>query len=364
MIQRHRFHSICPYFAMFPESFVRRNVLAWSKRGDIILDPFSGRGTTVFESLLNGRRALGCDINPVAFCLSRAKADPPTLREVTDRLTDLEANSARFRSKAPETKDEFFTLCFHATTLRQLLFLKENLDWRKNRADCFIAALTLGCLHGESHKTEACLSNRMPRTISTKPSYSVRWWRERGCTPPQRDAFLVLRTGANYRFESPMPPLKGRVVEGDARRAGILLRAYKERVKLVVTSPPYLDITDYHEDQWLRLWFLGGPSKPISGQGKDDRHRRVEAYWQFLREAWKGVAPLLHESAQVVVRIGGTRLAEHQLSSGLLASLNSTGLTFKLVEARQTDIKNGQRRIFQPVPAAASVEHDFRFQMA
>jgi hypothetical protein len=125
-----------------------------------------------------------------------------------------------------------------------------------------------------------------------------------------------------------------------------------------------LDITDYHEDQWLRLWFLGGPSKPVTGQGKDDRHRRVDAYWQFLCEAWKGVVPLLQESAQVVVRIGGTRLRQEELQVGLLESLNSTGWRFKLAESRQTDIKNGQRRIFQTAPDQASVEHDFRFKVA
>src|SRR5690348_13168089 len=96
---RHRFHSICPYFAMFPESFVRRNVLAWSKRDDIICDPFSGRGTTIFESLLNGRRAIGCDTNPVAFCLSKAKADAPPLASVIDRLVELESQSRRFVPK-------------------------------------------------------------------------------------------------------------------------------------------------------------------------------------------------------------------------------------------------------------------------
>lgn len=361
---RHPFHSICPYFAMFPESFVRRNVLAWSKRDDVICDPFSGRGTTIFESLLNGRKGIGCDTNPVAVCLSKAKAEPPKLDKVLDRLNKLERASGRFKTKAAELDSEFFRLCFHETTLRQLLFLKKKLDWRKDRTDCFIGALALGCLHGESHRTELCFSNRMPRTISTKPAYSVRWWNERGCVPPERDVFSILKTCAAYRYQSPVPHLKGRVVEGDVRRASTLLRSYKEKVKLVITSPPYLDITDYHEDQWLRLWFLGGPSKPVTGQGKDDRHRRVEAYWKFLREAWKGVVPLLQDSAQVVVRIGGTRLGQEELQAGLLESLNSTGRKFKLAESRQTDIKNGQRRIFQEAPDQASVEHDFRFKLA
>ncbi len=363
MIGRHRFHSICPYFAMFPESFVRRNVLAWSKRNDVILDPFSGRGTTVFESLLNGRRALGCDTNPVAVCLSRAKADPPRLEEVLERVAVLEQECHQFKSNAAEVSNEFFMLCFHQATLHQLLVLKDMLDWRRNRTDCFIAALALGCLHGESHRTELCFSNRMPRTISTKPAYSVRWWREKGCLPPERDVFSILRTCAQYRYQSPIPPLKGRVVEGDARRVSTLLRSYRDKVKLVISSPPYLDITDYHEDQWLRLWLLGGATKPITGQGKDDRHRRVESYWQFLREAWKGMAPLLQESAQVVIRIGGTRLSEEQLRTGLLESLNSTGRVFRLAESHQTVIKNGQRRTFQAVPVKPQVEHDFRFNL-
>lgn len=364
MINRHRFHSICPYFAMFPESFVRRNVLAWSKRDDVILDPFSGRGTTVFESLVNGRRAIGCDTNPVAVCISKAKADPPKLADIKKRLIELESKSKRFTSKAVETKDEFFTLCFHEETLRQLLFLKKNLAWRTLKVDCFIAAVALGCLHGESHRTEACFSNRMPRTISTKPAYSVRWWQKNDCLPPKRDVFQIIRTSVAYRYESPVPDIRGKVVEGDVRKASSMLRAYKEKVKLVITSPPYLDITDYQEDQWLRLWFLGGPMRPISGQCKDDRHRIVEVYWRFLSDAWGGIAPLLQDSAQVVVRIGGTRLGQDELKEGLMASLSETGHRFKLQETRQTDIKNGQARMFSGTAPKAAVEHDFRFKMA
>lgn len=362
--ERHRFHSICPYFAMFPETFVRRNVLAWSKPDDVIFDPFSGRGTTVFESLLNGRQAIGCDINPVAVCLSKAKSEPPTLKAINARLVALEKRSRSFKSQAQELRDEFFTLCFHADTLRQLLFLKRALKWRDDPTDCFIAALALGCLHGESHKTELCFSNRMPRTISTKPAYSVRWWTDRRCLPPKRDVFTILAEIAAYRYASEVPTIKGRVVEGDARKASTLLRKYRGKVRLVITSPPYMDITSYHEDQWLRLWFLGGPSAPDGHLGKDDRHRGPATYWKFMGEAWKGVVPLLQPSAQVVIRIGGSRLSEEELRAGLKASLNASGRTFKLMESRRTVIKNGQRRVFQTAPGKASVEHDFRFKLA
>jgi hypothetical protein len=360
MKARNRFHSLCPYFAMFPETFVRRNVLAWSKPDAVVLDPFSGRGTTVFESLLNGRRALGCDLNPVAVCLSRAKATPPTLSSVRRRIAELADAYKGGPPSRRDVRDPFFRLCFSPETLRQILFLREELDWRRNNVDCMIAAITLGVLHGESHKTELCLSNRMPRTISTKPGYSVRWWNEHGYLPPRRNAFEIIETAASYRYASPLPGLRGRVVEGDARNVSRLLHSYQGKVRLVITSPPYLDITNYHEDQWLRLWFLGGPSEPMTRQGRDDRHRRTSAYWDFLNDAWKGVNPLLAPKAQIVVRIGGTRLSGTELRAGLLASLNASGRKYRLAEWRRSSIKNGQSRVFQKTRKPA-MEHDFRF---
>ena len=171
---KHPLHSICPYFALFPEDFVTKQLYAYTRRGDTVFDPFSGRGTTVFESLLNRRPAAGVDVSSVAACISGAKADPPMLASVNRRLHCLEQMQ---RDALPYEipKGDFFAACFHARTLQQLLFLRDGLDWERSRVDRFIAAVVLGCLHGESHKSPNCLSNRMPRTISTKPDYSVRW---------------------------------------------------------------------------------------------------------------------------------------------------------------------------------------------
>ena len=44
---RHPLHSICPYFAMFPEGFVLEQLYAYTRPNDVVLDPFCGRGTTV-----------------------------------------------------------------------------------------------------------------------------------------------------------------------------------------------------------------------------------------------------------------------------------------------------------------------------
>ncbi|MBM3934082.1 MAG: hypothetical protein FJ319_07240 [SAR202 cluster bacterium] len=87
--QTHRLHALCPYFEMFPPSFVRHHLRAISRPGDVVLDPFSGRGTTLLESLLHDRIAIALDVNPVAACVSGAKANVPRFEAVTARLVEL-----------------------------------------------------------------------------------------------------------------------------------------------------------------------------------------------------------------------------------------------------------------------------------
>jgi hypothetical protein len=363
-MRRHPLHSICPYFAMFPEGFVERHVLAYTKVGDNVFDPFCGRGTTVFQSLLMGRQAAGVDINPVAACISGAKARPPLFAQVVDRLKHLEEEykSARALGRAPSL---FFEKCFHRSTLRQLFFLREKLNWRRSTTDRFIAAMVLGALHGESHRSEMCLSNRMPRTISTKPEYSVRWWNERGLEPPQRDVFRVLDLVTCFRFKVDPAKVRGTIRLADGRRSHSLFPALRGAVKLVVTSPPYLDVTDYAEDQWLRLWFLGGDPFPVTRKHRDDRITDRAIYWKFLRQVWSGMAPLLNARSMIVVRIGG-RLSVEELSCGLQSSLED-GLVSRRVRRVQAPITSAvsgrQTNNFRP-GAGPSFEHDFVFAVS
>jgi len=358
---RHRFHSICPYFAMFPEEFVQRH-LTWSRPGDTVLDPFCGRGTKVFESLLRNRHAIGCDTNWVAVCVSRAKANPPHAKEVLARLNELEELAST--SATYQRPNEFFRLCYESKTFSELAYLRDHLHWKRRRDDCFIAAMILGMLHGESHKTAACFSNRMPRTISTKPDYSIRWWKERALLPPRRMVFELLRQMTTYRFASAPASIRGHVKHGDVRDASKMFERYRGEVRLVVTSPPYLDTTNYREDQWLRLWFLGEGLVPERTVGTDDRHRSEDSYWAFLTDAWAGIAGLMADGANIIVRIGGRRLSRSTCEERLIKSMkDGFSSRVRLIDKHTSTIRNGQTVAFHPQPLKEAVEHDFHLRV-
>lgn len=346
---------------MFPEDFVERHVLTHSNVGDLVFDPFSGRGTTVFQSLLMERRSAGTDINPVAACISGAKVEAPPLILVLNRIDQLEAG---YDSPCTDQLNEFFHVCFHVKTLKQIVYIRSNLDWKVCPIDRFISAMALGALHGESHKSKLIFSNRMPRTISTKPEYSLRWWKFHGLTPPERDVFSILRELAKFRLAAGVPARTGKVFLSDARNAAAVHRDLEKQVRLVVTSPPYIDVTDYAEDQWLRLWFLGGESQPRAKSFADDRYTKPHLYWQFLTETWAGIAPLLASDATLVIRIGG-KLAVEDLTAGLIASLHE-GLPAREVkpfgDVNTTPLRRRQTNAFRP-GTKAGVEHDYVFKL-
>ena len=52
------------HFATFPPALIEPCILAGSRPGDIVLDPFMGSGTTAAVSLQHGRQYLGCELNP------------------------------------------------------------------------------------------------------------------------------------------------------------------------------------------------------------------------------------------------------------------------------------------------------------
>jgi len=363
---RHRFHSLCPYFAMFPESFAEYWIKRLTKPSETVLDPFSGRGTTALTALLCGRRAISSDVNDVAVCLTKAKTSPPSVGRLKARISQLrrQFDPASWR-KAVREADEFFQCAYAPGTLKQLLYLRETLDWKKSRVDNMLSALTLGSLHGES-TSKRYLSNQMPRTISTKPRYSVNFWKTRQLVAPERDVFTVLTEMADFRYESPVPEGDSVVLHTDMRNLPRLIESTPQKpIRCAITSPPYLNVTSFEEDQWLRLWFLGGLGYPKKGTvSRDDRHGTPDNYWSFISDMWRCLGAVMGDNAHLVIRIGSRRISPDALKRGLAGCGQFSGRKVKLLSSRVTEIKKRQTDAFRPGSKGCVVELDCHFRFA
>lgn len=362
---RHRFHSICPYFAMFPETFAEKWISSLTNRGDVVLDLFSGRGTTATCALLSGRKAIASDVNDVAYCLTKAKTNAPTRAVAMKRIATLR-KEFRPESVAREADQlpPFFEYAFHAATLRQILFLRKHLDWRGRKTDAMIAALALGALHGEADKSSSYFSNQMPRTISTKPAYSIRFWKDRRLEAPKREVFNLLQKAVAFRYESDPPKGEAVVLNRDMRQLPLEMSSFPGPIRCVITSPPYFDVTNFEEDQWLRLWFLGGPPHPTTNRlSRDDRHTFASSYWRFIADMWRSLGVVLSRSSHVVIRLGSSRISPDELRRQLVATSQFSGRRVELVEVECSEIRRRQTDSFRPGTVGCKVEIDCHFHV-
>ena len=84
------------HHATMPPELARRCILAGSRRGDVVLDPFAGAGTTALVAVGNGRRAIGCELNP------------EYARLALDRVAAVDTDAAEpVRVAAPQWGDLF-----------------------------------------------------------------------------------------------------------------------------------------------------------------------------------------------------------------------------------------------------------------
>jgi DNA methylase len=329
----HSFHPMCSYLASFPAALAHAFIARYSRPGDVVLDPFSGRGTTPLQACAEGRIGVGNDLNPFAHLLTASKVEPATRAAAMTRLAQLRLGwnvaagawtaLAEDVVRDPETAlipaagsgtgathevtervPVEVALAFHPETLGQLLFVRTSLRLAE-RTDRFLAAAITGILHG---KSASYLSELMPNTFSMAPRYVREFAARTEFASPRRDVFDGLAGKVDRLFRQPAPSREGIALLGDARdvapraRQALRSRGRPDRARLVVTSPPYLRVVKYGYYNWLRTWFLGFDAKAIDA-ALDDAHHR-EPYLVFLRDVLAGLRPALTDDAVVVLVIG------------------------------------------------------------
>src|SRR5580692_11613413 len=124
----HSMQTMCSYHGMFPAKLAHYFIQRYSKPGDLVLDPFSGRGTVALQAHVEGRRTISGDLSPLAYVLSRAKAAPPGWNAVNRYLDDLDKGYKRAAQPEPDVSADI-SMLYHPSSLKQLCYLRAALPF-------------------------------------------------------------------------------------------------------------------------------------------------------------------------------------------------------------------------------------------
>ncbi len=324
-------NGICPYFTMFPLEFPLNILKRRARKGESVLDPFCGRGTTNFAARLMGLSSLGIDSSPVAAAITAAKL---VRTNPTEIIAEAKAILAAPKSCHIPGGD-FWELAYHSNVLELLCCLRGSLLQDCNSAARIaLRGIILGALHGPKQKTfPSYFSNQCPRTFGPKPAYASRFWRERNLLPDPVDVVGVIERRAK-RYYTSLLNSTGSVRLADSRKAGALS---PERPTApfdwVITSPPYYGMRTYIPDQWLRNWFLGGPEQVDYSNHNQLTHSSPDEFILDMKTVWQNASRVCSDDATMVIRFGGISDRKANPIDLIKKSLKASGWTIQTIRA-------------------------------
>lgn len=295
--QGHSLHYVVPYQACFapqiPEFFIKN----FSNEGDKVLDPFCGRGTTILEANQQNRIGLGVDVSPLALEIAKSKLNNVAYEQVKERLITID-----FSKEILDGYEEFKDI-YHPKTYSQIMNLKEQLT--DSPVDTLIRAVIFGRLHGHSN---GFFSVWTFNVISFAKERIKKQSAKRGLKPDFRDVVPRILKKAKTVLEHPViEQPSSKLFKSDSRKLPI----ESDSVDLIVTSPPFLDVINYIDDNWLRFWFLGFDRNQL--RNTLIQTGNLNEYKTFIKNSLKEMNRVLKTGKYCVVEVGDVKHKSQKL---------------------------------------------------
>jgi DNA modification methylase len=301
-------HSMCSYLGAFPPSLANYFIRYFTKKGEIVFDPFAGRGTTSLEARILNRRSIATDLNPIALALCEAKNADLSKDEILKRIDHLESkyDPSLYQQEANAQPVEVH-LIFHPRTLAELCYLRRKLLRSTDQIDKYLIGISLGILHGgeRMNGTSGYASIDMPNTFSMSPDYVRKFVQTNQLNRFYRDVFALLRekTEKLYKKHERIKQ-SGVVIRANAKQLSEIesLKQFHNKVSLVLTSPPYLGIVNYAKQNWIRSWFLIQDPLQVSKDLDDDLN--LHEWIKFSKAVAVQIKTLLKKNGVAIFIIG------------------------------------------------------------
>jgi len=283
-------HSLCSYQGKMKPSLAKHLVDAFTRPGDIMLDPFGGVGTIPFEAAMAGVKSWSFDISPAAVPIATAKLMPASasacqavvaalaehLRVATVKKAErTDAASIRFNGALPDY--------FHESTFEEIL--KARTYFHDNPPSTPAAALVFSSLLHVLHGNRPYALSRRSHPITP-------------FAPTGEAEYKSLIEKVQEKVERALAVERSKdFVPGEAlfQDATTPWPIEVDNIDAVITSPPFFDSTRFYLANWMRLWFAGWTAEDFKRRPfafVDERQKQdFSVYRPIIRQARERLKP-------------------------------------------------------------------------
>ena len=314
---RYLTHGFHPYSSKYIPQIPRNLVSVLTTRGETVLDPFVGSGTTLVECSLLGRNSIGIDINPLACLISKVKSTPIAAERIHDQVRGLleriEEEILAVRGSPSLFVDsrqdhglmtegeavipylDYISSWFQPQVIRELQVIKRHIDGVDDEDLRDLLSVAFSSMVRTVSNADSGFGNLM---ISKKPmkrstTYEKFRWRLR---------VMIPRISEFSRMAD--ESVCTRVMAGDARDLG----GFQDKsVDMICTHPPYMASVPYAEYQKLFLWWLGHDPRQLDGKligGQRSREDTPERFFRDMRCSLREMYRVLKPGKYCCVVIG------------------------------------------------------------
>ena len=328
--QANPLHEIS-YRACFKPQLPRFFIEHLTVSGERVYDPFSGRGTTALEAALLGRIPVANDINPLSAMMAAPRLQPPTAEEVKQRLAEIDLSKL--------IKEEIdLSMFYHTDTFRELLNLRAYLITKANsnsldNIDQWIRMVATNRLTG--HSTNFFSGYTFPPNQAVSADRQRIINRKREQIPPYKNVKEIIIKKSKDLLkgvtESERKTLmavaaKSQFVTGAADTTAAI---ESESVALTVTSPPFLDIVQYADDNWLRCWFNGIDAEAVAAG--ITMSKKLEEWCMVMQQVFNELFRITKPGGYVAFEVGEVKNGKIKLDEAVVPLGINAGLTCEAI---------------------------------
>ena len=293
-------HSLCSYQGKMKPSLVHHLINVFSNKNQLVLDPFAGSGTTMFEASLQNRNSLGFDISKIAVAISHAKINNYNSKNILKILN--EAQNYIDKSKISEktikdSKDVKFNKTlkeyYHPKTFKEILSLRDffikNFDIKS--ADwCLVFSCMLHILHGNR---PYALSRRSHPLTPYAPTGEFQYKNVIDKLKRKIDLSLSHKTDL-------------KITSGKCFIQDILKKwnIKSSSVDLILTSPPFAFSTKFYINNWIRYWFGGWGIEDFDKESFNYLEKKQKKDFNVYDNIFKESARVLKKNSYMVLHLG------------------------------------------------------------